>query len=445
MKKALSAILAIVLLIGLSACAGKTEAIDAVKAGAVVIAGTQTAFEKGTEVTAETIQTGAIYDRAEEAVKEVAKQFTVYEFNAIKDGAQVQPNGSLAVTFHLPESYSHNSTVYYVAEDGTGEQLATTVDTNSRTVMAELTHFSTYVLADLGDTADTTTQSVTETSDTSETDEADETSETTTITAQNTTTTSKTTATTKTKTPPSRSTSTSKKTTTTGEIKWLEAVPGPSKQYGEPNRQTEPNADKNTTSNKTIQNTKKTTHKTGETTQYSGKHTASPPATSTKAPTTAKTTISKIDIKGKTFQGYGRVEDDGCYYDVTVTFGKGVGQAMYVDTRICAPVDEYCAEMGPDMTVDKFLDQVKKEEPDSLVLFEGKYYYAVMGGGPGDLVITSIDNSAVSFQTVPDTEHGETPIEYKIKFDIKGNDLTVRHIDKEFSHLAAGAVLTLVK
>lgn len=116
-------------------------------------------FEKGTKVTAEKVTTGAVYQRAETAVKEVAKQFTVYELTAVKDNAQVQPDGKVKVLFDIPEGYSNNVTVYYVAQDGKSEALNTTVDAENRTAAVELEHFSTYVLADRGEetTATTTT------------------------------------------------------------------------------------------------------------------------------------------------------------------------------------------------------------------------------------------------------------------------------------------------
>ena len=110
-------------------------------------------------MTAETVTAGAVYERAKTAVAPVAEKFTVFEFNAVKDETKVQPNGKLAVTFRIPDDYSNNVKILYVADDGTTEEIAATVNADARTIVAELTHFSTYVLIDLGADATTTTGS----------------------------------------------------------------------------------------------------------------------------------------------------------------------------------------------------------------------------------------------------------------------------------------------
>ncbi len=162
--------------------ASSTPAVtDAVEAGAVAFTADDKVFEEGTKVTAEQVTAGAVYERAKTAVAPVAKKFTVFEFNAVKDEVKVQPNGKLAVTFRIPEDYSNNVKILYVAYDGTTEEITGTVDASARTIVAELTHFSTYVLIDLGADATTTTESTTTTTTTETT--------TTTTTAKPTTTT----------------------------------------------------------------------------------------------------------------------------------------------------------------------------------------------------------------------------------------------------------------
>jgi len=158
-------------------------------APSVKIETADSAFEKGTKVTAEKVTTGAVYQRAETAVKEVAKQFTVYELTAVKDNAQVQPDGKVKVLFDIPEGYSDNVTVYYVAQDGKSEALNTTVDAENRTAAVELEHFSTYVLADRGE--ETTATTTTTTKPTTTTTKATTTTKPTTTTTKKTTTTTK--------------------------------------------------------------------------------------------------------------------------------------------------------------------------------------------------------------------------------------------------------------
>lgn len=169
MRKLLAVTLALLMLLTFVGCnkdeGGNSSAptADAVETGAVAFAATETVFEEGTKVTAETVTAGDVYERAKTAVASVAEKFTVFEFNAVKDEAKVQPNGKLAVTFRIPEDYSNNVKVLYVADDGTAEEIAATVNASERTIVAELTHFSTYVLIDLGADATTTTTDTTTT------------------------------------------------------------------------------------------------------------------------------------------------------------------------------------------------------------------------------------------------------------------------------------------
>ncbi len=207
MKKLLAILLVLLMLSALVGCdmgdapdASSSPAVtDAVEAGTVAFTAADEVFEEGTKVTAEKVTAGAVYERAKTAVAPVAEKFTVFEFNAVKDEAKVQPNGKLAVTFRIPDDYSNNVKILYVADDGTTEEITATVNTGERTIVAELSHFSTYVLIDLGeDTTTTTTESTTET--TTETTTATTTANTTkkpTTTTQKPTTTKKPTTTTK--------------------------------------------------------------------------------------------------------------------------------------------------------------------------------------------------------------------------------------------------------
>ena len=198
MKKLLAIILALLMLLAFVGCDKCVDGpyseptADAVEAGDVTFTADEEVFEEGTKVTAGSVTAGEVYERAKTAVAPVAKKFTVYEFNAVKDEAKVQPNGKLAVTFRIPEDYSNNVKILYVADDGTTEEITGTVDASARTIVAELTHFSTYVLIDLG--ADATTTESTTTTTTTET-----TTTTTTAKPTTTTTTKKPTTTTTTK------------------------------------------------------------------------------------------------------------------------------------------------------------------------------------------------------------------------------------------------------
>lgn len=161
MKKLLSLLLALLMLLTVVGCgntAPDDTTTDAVEAGTVTFTADETVFEDGTKVTAETVTAGETYERAKNAVATVAKKFTVFEFNAVKDEVKVQPNGMLVVTFRIPDDYSNNVKILYVADDGTTEEVTATVNAGERTIVAELAHFSTYVLIDLGVDTATTTQ-----------------------------------------------------------------------------------------------------------------------------------------------------------------------------------------------------------------------------------------------------------------------------------------------
>ena len=171
-KKILTISLAVMLCVSLLAACGKQpEAGNTISVGAdVVVNMAESVFEEGTTVTAEAVTTGTLYERAKEAVADVAEQFAVFDINAVKENAKVQPSGTVAVSFPIPTSFSTNVTVFYVADDGSREQLNTVVDKDARTATAELTHFSVYVLVQMvAEQPEDTTTSTEETTTTTET------------------------------------------------------------------------------------------------------------------------------------------------------------------------------------------------------------------------------------------------------------------------------------
>lgn len=120
----------------------------------VVLGNAGKVFENGTTVTVEKITQGAIYDTVKKALEKVVtkmEQTAIFEFTAKNaQGATVQPNGTLSVTFDIPETLTtSNLKMFYVSEDGKYEEVQITVDTKANTVTANLKHFSTYVLANV--------------------------------------------------------------------------------------------------------------------------------------------------------------------------------------------------------------------------------------------------------------------------------------------------------
>ncbi len=150
MKRLSVIALSLILLLSLAGCGGNPEenaaGTDAVAAGAVSFTA-DTVFEDGAVVTVETLTSGENFERAKTAIASISEQFTVYDFNATKDGEKVQPNGKLTVTFRIPEGYGDNVGVYYIPESGAAEEIPTVVDTAAGTATAELEHFSIYLIA----------------------------------------------------------------------------------------------------------------------------------------------------------------------------------------------------------------------------------------------------------------------------------------------------------
>lgn len=112
----------------------------------VTISKEATCFPGGTTVQVEAVQSGNVLVTVQNAMKPVAEKYAAYEFTATKDGVAVQPDGTLEVTFIIPESFSENVSVYYMAPDGTLELLNAWV--RGSRVIVSLTHFSTYILVD---------------------------------------------------------------------------------------------------------------------------------------------------------------------------------------------------------------------------------------------------------------------------------------------------------
>lgn len=112
-----------------------------------------TVFAPGTVITVEAITQGSAYDTAKKALSSTGAMMdsaAVLEFTATRDGKSVQPDGSLSVTFSIPSNLSPtNLKLFYVSEDGQYQEIPITVDVDARTATAELSHFSTYVLANI--------------------------------------------------------------------------------------------------------------------------------------------------------------------------------------------------------------------------------------------------------------------------------------------------------
>ena len=106
-------------------------------------------FPENTVVKVEEVQEEKKIETVKEALKEVSKTFVAYEITATCENVSVQPDGKVKATFEIPEGYDLSKVaVFYVAPDGKFEKLQSTVNKETNTVVAELSHFSTYVVAE---------------------------------------------------------------------------------------------------------------------------------------------------------------------------------------------------------------------------------------------------------------------------------------------------------
>ena len=121
--------------------------------GDISVGDAQDSFIPGTVVSVEHITEGDIYDRVEEALDGlpiVMDSVVIYEFNATLDGEAVQPQEMVAVTFQIPQGMNPDYLkLYYVSDTGEVEEIPITVDKETNTATAYLTHFSTYVLVEV--------------------------------------------------------------------------------------------------------------------------------------------------------------------------------------------------------------------------------------------------------------------------------------------------------
>lgn len=120
-------------------------------------------FAEGTQITVEEIKTdNPNYESVKNILSEVTGTFTVYDISAVLNGAKVQPNGEVTVTFNIPEGYGTDVAIFYISDAGTYEKLESLVSEDGKTVSAKLTHFSKYAVCKLGETDKIVTEENTE-------------------------------------------------------------------------------------------------------------------------------------------------------------------------------------------------------------------------------------------------------------------------------------------
>ncbi len=125
------------------------ELVTVAKTDGALIESEKDVFPEDTVVTVEEIKETEKIDSIKASLKDVSQKFVAFEITAQSQNTSVQPNGKVKATFNIPDGYDLGKiAVFYVADDGKTEKLASSVDKASKTVVAELSHFSTYVVAE---------------------------------------------------------------------------------------------------------------------------------------------------------------------------------------------------------------------------------------------------------------------------------------------------------
>ena len=107
-------------------------------------------FQAGTEIKVEVIEKEHTeFKKVKTALKKVASEFVAYDVSAIKDNAVVQPNGTVTVSFKVPEGYGKNVAVFYISDDGISEKLESALSEDGTSISATLSHFSSYAVVKL--------------------------------------------------------------------------------------------------------------------------------------------------------------------------------------------------------------------------------------------------------------------------------------------------------
>ena len=133
--------------------AEQSPAVDATdSATGVKVHADKGVFEEGVQLVVDAITSGADYEAAASALSDVGKKFKLYEIHfEDADGNEVQPNGTVTVSYPIPKGFDEDKLVLYrINEDGTKTLVKGTVDNGFYKVISR--SFSTYALVESGNT-----------------------------------------------------------------------------------------------------------------------------------------------------------------------------------------------------------------------------------------------------------------------------------------------------
>ncbi len=116
----------------------------------IVMEADKDVFQSGTLVTVTAIaQETDAYEAIKKVMADVTSKFVAFDMNAVLDGAQVEPNGTVKAKFPIPAGFSTNLALYYLSEDGQKEFVHGVISEDGKSLEVELRHLSTYALCDL--------------------------------------------------------------------------------------------------------------------------------------------------------------------------------------------------------------------------------------------------------------------------------------------------------
>lgn len=112
-------------------------------------------FEKGSEIRVEEIkEDNPAFESVKNILKEICKEFKLYDITAYLNGAKIQPDGEVTVTFEIPKGFGKNVVVYYITENGSYEKLESAVSEDGSTVKTKISHLSNYAVCKISEETD---------------------------------------------------------------------------------------------------------------------------------------------------------------------------------------------------------------------------------------------------------------------------------------------------
>ena len=111
-------------------------------------------FTEGTTLSVEEIgRDNPSYASAENVLKDTCKDFKLYDVSASRNGADIQPNGELTVTWPIPDGFGTDVALYLLSSDGTAEPIEATVSADGKTLTAKLTKLRELAIGKLGNSS----------------------------------------------------------------------------------------------------------------------------------------------------------------------------------------------------------------------------------------------------------------------------------------------------